>query len=188
MTRRHAQEGLGVVTVTPGSGRETDGSVLRAKSGANPLRRRPRTRLGEALAAAEATLRARVAPRVCLQRSRHGRCMWIVGSDPAQFSFEFALWTRDMVRQVIRREFKISLSVVSVGRLLRTMGLSPQRPLYRAYQQNPEAVQRWRDEQFPAIRKQAKAEGPRSTSPTRPAFDRTTTPAPPGPRSAAHPW
>jgi transposase len=58
-----------------------------------------------------------------------------------------------MVRQVIRREFNVALSVVSVGRLLRTMGLSPQRPLYRAYQQNPEAVQRWKDEQFPAIRK-----------------------------------
>jgi transposase len=83
----------------------------------------------------------------------------IVGSDPAQFSFEFALWTRDMVRQVIRREFKISLSVVSVGRLLRAMGLSPQRPLYRAYQQNPEAVQRWKDEAFPAIRAEAKAAG-----------------------------
>jgi transposase len=83
----------------------------------------------------------------------------IVGANPAQFCFEFALWTRDMVRQVIRREFKVALSVVSVGRLLRTMGLSPQRPLYRAYQQNPEAVQRWKDEQFPAIRKQAKAEG-----------------------------
>jgi transposase len=83
----------------------------------------------------------------------------IVGVDPAQFSFEFALWTREMVRQVIRREFRVALSVVSVGRLLRTMGLSPQRPLYRAYQQNPEAVQRWKDEQFPAIRKAAKAEG-----------------------------
>ena len=83
----------------------------------------------------------------------------VVGADPAQFSFAFALWTRDMVRQVIRREFKVALSVVSVGRLLRTMGLSPQRPLYRAYQQNPEAVQRWKDEQFPAIRSQAKAEG-----------------------------
>jgi hypothetical protein len=60
---------------------------------------------------------------------------------------------------VIRREFKISLSAVSVGRLLRTMGLSPQRPLCRAYQQNPEAVQRWKDVQFPAIRMQAEAEG-----------------------------
>jgi transposase len=83
----------------------------------------------------------------------------IVGRDPARFSFAFALWTRDMVRQVIRHEFKISLSVVSVGRLLRTMGLSPQRPLYRAYQQNPEAVQRWKDEQFPAIRAEAQAAG-----------------------------
>jgi transposase len=83
----------------------------------------------------------------------------IVGADPRQLSFEFALWTREMARQVIRREFKVTLSVVSVGRLLRTMGLSPQRPLYRAYQQNPEAVQRWKDEQFPAIRAAAKAEG-----------------------------
>src|SRR3954466_12231723 len=39
------------------------------------------------------------------------------------------------------------------------MGLFPHPPLYRAYQQNPEAVQRWKEEQFPAIRKQAKAEG-----------------------------
>jgi transposase len=83
----------------------------------------------------------------------------IVGADPRQLSFAFALWTREMVRQVIRREFGVALSVVSVGRLLRTMGLSPQRPLYRAYQQNPEAVARWKAEQFPAIRAGAKAEG-----------------------------
>jgi transposase len=83
----------------------------------------------------------------------------IVGSDPRQLSFAFALWTREMVRQVIRREFGVGLSVVSVGRLLRTMGLSPQRPLYRAYQQNPEAVARWKEEEFPAIRAAAKAEG-----------------------------
>uniref|UniRef100_UPI001BDD7648 IS630 family transposase n=1 Tax=Pseudonocardia sp. H11422 TaxID=2835866 RepID=UPI001BDD7648 len=83
----------------------------------------------------------------------------IVGADPRQLSFAFALWTREMVRQVIRREFGVAVSVVSVGRLLRTMGLSPQRPLYRAYQQNPEAVARWTDEQFPAIRAAAKAEG-----------------------------
>ena len=82
----------------------------------------------------------------------------IVGRDPRQLSFEFALWTREMVRQVIRREFGVALSVVSVGRLLRTMGLSPQRPLHRAYQQNPEAVQRWKEEEFPAIRAAAKAD------------------------------
>jgi transposase len=83
----------------------------------------------------------------------------IVGADPRQLEFEFALWTREMVRELIRREFKVALSAVSVGRLLRKLGLSPQRPLYRAYQQNPEAVQRWKSEEYPAIRAQAEAEG-----------------------------
>ncbi len=72
--------------------------------------------------------------------------------------FEFALWTREMVREVIRREFGVRLSVVSVGRLLRKLGLSPQRPLHRAYQQNPKAVDRWKREEYPAIRALAEAE------------------------------
>jgi transposase len=83
----------------------------------------------------------------------------VVGADPRQLSFAFALWTREMVRELIRREFGVALSVVSVGRLLRTLGLSPQRPLWRAYQQNPEAVEVWKSETFPAIRAQAKADG-----------------------------
>jgi transposase len=83
----------------------------------------------------------------------------IVGADPRQLSFGFALWTREMVREVIRREFAVALSVVSVGRLLRTLGLSPQRPLWRAYQQNPAAVEQWKTETFPAIRSQAKKNG-----------------------------
>ncbi len=83
----------------------------------------------------------------------------IVGGDPRQLEFELALWTREMVRELIRREFKVALSVVSVGRLLRKLGLSPQRPLYRAYQQDPEAVERWKNEEYPRIRAQAEAEG-----------------------------
>jgi hypothetical protein len=84
----------------------------------------------------------------------------ITGADPRQLKFAFAVWTRDMVRELIRREFRVSLSAVSVGRaLLRTLGLSPHRPLWRAWQADPDAVQRWSDEEFPAIRKQAKADG-----------------------------
>ena len=79
----------------------------------------------------------------------------VVGNDPRQLRFAFALWTRAMVRELIGREFGVALSEVSVGRLLRKLGLSPQRPLYRAYQQNPEAVARWKAEEYPAIRVQA---------------------------------
>jgi transposase len=83
----------------------------------------------------------------------------IAGSDPRQLSFAFALWTREMIRELIRREFDVRLSAVSVGRLLKKLGLSPQRPLWRAWQADPEAVERWQREDFPAIRAAAKAEG-----------------------------
>lgn len=83
----------------------------------------------------------------------------IAGTDPRQLEFEFALWTRELVRVLIRREFKVSLSAVSVGRLLHTLGLSPQRPLWRAWQADPAAVEQWKTEQFPAIRAAAKAAG-----------------------------
>jgi transposase len=83
----------------------------------------------------------------------------VVGNDPRQLQFVFALWTRAMVRELIRREFGVALSEVSVGRLLGKLGLSPQRPLYRAYQQNPEAVARWKAETYPAIRAEAAGVG-----------------------------
>jgi transposase len=83
----------------------------------------------------------------------------VVGNDPRQLRFTFALWTRAMIRELIRREFGVRLSEVSVGRLLRKLGLSPQRPLYRAYQQNPEAVERWKAETYPQIRAEAAATG-----------------------------
>lgn len=79
--------------------------------------------------------------------------------NPLQLKFEFALWTREMVREWIRKELGVRLSVVSVGRMLRKLGLSPQRPLRKAYQQDSEAVERWTKEEYPQIKALAKAEG-----------------------------
>ena len=76
----------------------------------------------------------------------------IVGGDPRQMQFDFALWTRAMVQELIRREFGVGLSEMSVGRLLAKMGMSPQRPLYRAYQKNLGAVPGAVEEARPARR------------------------------------
>src|SRR6187455_1763507 len=84
---------------------------------------------------------------------------WLVGRDPRQFQFDFALWTRRIVRDLIRQQFDVEMTPQGVGKLLHRLGLSPQRPLYRAYQQDPEAVRRWKEERFPAIRAQARREG-----------------------------
>lgn len=80
-------------------------------------------------------------------------------NNPQQLKFPFALWTREMVVSLIKKQFGIKLSASSVGRLLRQIGFSCQKPLYRAYQQNPEAVAKWKEEVFPQIKKEAKKLG-----------------------------
>ena len=80
----------------------------------------------------------------------------VVGVDPRQLRFEFALWTRAMIRELIRREFKVKMSEVSVGRMLKKLGLSPQRPTHRAIQRDDLAAYKWMAEDFPTIRKLAK--------------------------------
>jgi transposase len=83
----------------------------------------------------------------------------IAEKNPLQLKFELALWTRSMVRRVIIDRFKVTLSESQVGRLLRQMGMSPQRPLHRAYQRDPERVAKWLNEEYPAIRALANEEG-----------------------------
>jgi transposase len=63
-----------------------------------------------------------------------------------------------MIREVIREKFGVRLSEVSVGRMLRKLGLSPQKPLRRAYERDPKIVETWRKKQFPEIRRLAKKE------------------------------
>jgi transposase len=82
----------------------------------------------------------------------------VTGKSPLQLRFEFALWTRSMIRELIREKFGVRLSEVSVGRMLRKLGLSPQKPLRRAYERDPELVEIWRKKQFPEIRRLAKKE------------------------------
>ncbi|MGB5775969.1 MAG: IS630 family transposase [Sedimenticolaceae bacterium] len=78
--------------------------------------------------------------------------------NPLQLDFEFALWTLAMIRELIKREFDVRLSEVSVGRLMKRLGFTPQRPLYRAWQQDPARVEQWRKEEFPKIAARAKRE------------------------------
>lgn len=76
--------------------------------------------------------------------------------NPVQLKFTFALWTAKMIGQVIYNRFKINLSKASVCRLLAQLGLTPQRPVWRAYQQKPEEVQQWLKEKYPAIQRMAR--------------------------------
>lgn len=84
---------------------------------------------------------------------------WINGKDPRQYGFDFGLWTRKIVADLIEKKFKVRLGLTSVGRLLAELGITPQKPLRRAYERNPEAVERWQRTDYPQLRQRAKERG-----------------------------
>jgi transposase len=82
----------------------------------------------------------------------------VVDHYPDQLKLPFYLWTREAVAQLIEQKFGIRLSIWTVGRYLERWGFTPQKPVHRAFEQNPEHVRRWLEEEYPEIRKQAKLE------------------------------
>lgn len=79
----------------------------------------------------------------------------ITTKNPLQLQFPYALWTREMVKELIARKYGVQLNVTSVGRLLKKLGLSCQRPLMQAFQQNPVIVSEWIGRDYPKIKKSA---------------------------------
>lgn len=82
----------------------------------------------------------------------------IVDKMPEQLKLDFALWTRKAVQDLIERELGIFISINAVGVYLRSWGFTPQKPKKMAYEQCPKKVQKWLDEEYPEIKKQAKEE------------------------------
>lgn len=83
----------------------------------------------------------------------------VTSKNPSQLKFKFALWTRKLIQQLIYRKFRIKLSLPSIGRLLAQLGLTWQKPLRKAYEQNPSLIEKWLKKQFPYIKRRAKETG-----------------------------
>jgi transposase len=77
---------------------------------------------------------------------------------PEQLKMAFALWNRAAVKQLVERECGIRLSVRGIGNYLKRWGFTPQKPIKKAYEQRPEAVQAWLANEYPAIEQRARAE------------------------------
>ena len=82
----------------------------------------------------------------------------ITDRTPDQLKLPFVLWTREAVGALIERRFGVRVSRMTVGRWLRRWGLTPQKPVRRAWEQNPQAVEQWLKVEYPQVRRQAKAE------------------------------
>jgi transposase len=82
---------------------------------------------------------------------------WVVGQAPDRLELPFALWTGRAVRELIERRFAKRLGLTAVQAYLRRWGMTPQKPLVRARQRRPAAIQAWLERDYPAIARRARA-------------------------------
>lgn len=95
-----------------------------------------------------------------LTAQQEEKIIWkLTNKNPEQLKLSFGLWTRENVAELIAREFGIVRSSRQIGRYLREWGFTPQKPVYKAYEQNSDAVKKWLKSQYPQIQKMAKNSG-----------------------------
>lgn len=82
----------------------------------------------------------------------------VVDHHPEQLKLPFYLWTREAVAKLIQRKFGIRVSLSTAGRYLKRWGFTPQKPVRRAVEQNPQEVRNWLEKEYPAIHQQARSE------------------------------
>ena len=103
--------------------------------------------------------RARGDGRVLSKAQEDAIQRMIIDKRPEQLKMDFHLWSRAAVGKLIEQELGIKLQVRSIGKYLTRWGFTPQKPIKRAYEQSPAAVQAWLEGEYPGIEQRARTEG-----------------------------
>lgn len=82
----------------------------------------------------------------------------LIDTNPQQLKFKFALWTREAVKQLIKHELDIDMPISTVGHYLKKWQFTSKKPIKRAYERKDVNTQKWLNEEYPKIKKQAKKE------------------------------
>jgi transposase len=83
------------------------------------------------------------------------------GKCPDQLRLPFMLWTRGPSARSSSASLASAWPLRPSARYLRRWGFSPQKPIRKAYEQNPTQIRYWLQTKYPAIRQQAKELGAR---------------------------
>ena len=77
---------------------------------------------------------------------------------PDELQLPYSLWSREAVKRLIHERYGIELALRTMTLCFQRWGFTYQRPAKRAYRQDPKAVQKWLDEEYPQIKKKATQE------------------------------
>lgn len=78
--------------------------------------------------------------------------------NPRQLKLPFALWNRKAIQSAIYQLWRVRIAIRTIGDYMKRWGFTPQKPIKKAYEQSPKAVQKWLDHTYPEIKKLAKKE------------------------------
>lgn len=78
---------------------------------------------------------------------------------PSELKIDSGLWTRQAVQALIAQQYGVMMPIRTVGEYLKRWGFTPQKPLKRAYEQDPKTVKTWLETEYPIIKQRAKQEG-----------------------------
>jgi transposase len=94
-----------------------------------------------------------------LSAEQERQVQWLIEDrTPDQLKMSYALWTRQVVSELVEARFGIRLPVRNTGKYLKRWGSTPQKPLKKPYEQSPAAVSQWLNEAYPEIAQRAKQE------------------------------
>jgi len=110
----------------------------------------------------------------------------ILDNGPEAYGLDSGIWTSPMIAWVIETEFGVQYHPGHVRKLLRGWGFSVQRPRRVLARADAAAQDRWHRHIYPALKKKPARDTGRSSSPTKPASDKTQRSTPPGAASGAH--
>ena len=112
----------------------------------------------------EAALRRRPAPGPTprLSQEQVARLPELLAKGAEHFGFRGDVWTRQRVAAVVKAEFGVTYTPTHVGRIVRQLGWSLQKPVERASQRDEEAIERWRSKEWEQVKKKP----PRRTEPS----------------------
>lgn len=101
------------------------------------------------------SLRRRIAPGALprLNAEQRERLAKLLTYDAEAYGFRGKVWTCARVAELIRRQFGVRYHPAHVSRLLKSLGLSLQKPQRRAYQRDQEAIERWKEKRWPELKK-----------------------------------
>ena len=92
-------------------------------------------------------------PQCRLSQRQRTELVRLLRAGPRRAGFDSDLWTTVRVAELVEQQFGESYHSTHVGRMMHALGFSCQKPQRRSKEQNPEAVQTWREQQWPRIKK-----------------------------------